>query len=509
MVRKRIALATLVVLLLSNITQPCFARSWRDLHRDDTDTFETIDTSRLIYLQQQELFYKSLVDKSAVLLMTPPSSRTSAESSPVSIAPSPSPSVYPTTTPTKIPTITPSKSPTIHPSWYPTSSPTIDPYKDNDPPQNPNPWYFNYEDTATLKRGKVALVQNVNGLFEATIQQDPWGQVSRPTNDYWNEFTDTGFGTWRSVLQVHDLSTNQCAIGQAQSPIDVLDNGATCHERHQIRSRPGNTQGTNIQKKIESNKLRLVYERRHCSNITLSACQHPDPPHADFPYGWGGFADVLHIDIKVKSEHTLSNERFDAEMQIYHLHPARRRLAAISVLIRATLDGHNYYFDEAIKAFRIEYNKNLATCQRRLKRQKKLTRDNVRSLINDEHVPIPNFVEWAKNNTAPNMQKSAKFNSDVWNPYHELLIPTIYFYRYDGSITEPPCTEFVSWWISDTPMIISLDQLEQLKIILFTNVDQNCKRTGVQHRRSVARPIQSGNNRPVWKCTSAEFGPDA
>jgi carbonic anhydrase len=452
-------------------------------------------------MQQQNLLYKSRVDPSTSLLLKRQSSTVPIDRSPTTIAPSPSPSVHPTNAPTTTPTIFPSKSPISSPSSSPTVAPTIDPYKDHIPPENPDPWYFNYDDET-----RVGLVRSGNGLFEVAAETDPWGSVSSPPNDYWNEFTDNGFGTWKHILQIYHPLTNRCATGQRQSPIDVRENGAICHERHQIRSRSGNTEGENIQKKIESNKLRLTYERRPCSNITLRECQHPDPPHADFPHGWGGFADILHIDIKVKSEHKLLNEQFDAEMQINHLHPGRRRIAAISVLIRATSTGYNYYFDEAIKAFRVEYNRNIAKCRRRLKHIRVLSRDYINT--------FPNYVDWAKNTTGLNNRYSndneniKMYDDKVWNPYHEMLIPTIYFYRYEGSLTEPPCGEFVSWWIADTPMIISFDQLEQLKTILFTNVDENCKTTGVQHDRSVARAIQDTNNRPIWRCTSSEFGPD-
>jgi carbonic anhydrase len=507
MIDRRIIVGSFVAVLLASQQLQCMGRSWRDIPVDNVH--ETIDTSLHLYMQHQEMLYKSRVDTNAAQLLTPQSPATTFQNTPSTIAPSPSPSADPTVSPTGTPTISPSEKPSVTPSWYPTIAPTIDPFKDHIPPDNPDPWYFNYEGR-TIQSGEVALVQGANGLFEVSIPQDPWGEVSLPPNYYWNEFSDNGFGPWKGVLQLHEPSKNQCTNGQTQSPIDVRENGAICRERHQIRSRPGNTQGSSIQKRIESNKLRLIYERRPCSNVTLRICQNPDPPHADFPHGWGGFADLLNIDVKIQSEHTLLNERFDAEMQIYHLHPGRRRVAAISVLIRATDDGYNYYFEEVIKAFRAEYNKNIAKCRRRLQRQQKEVVNDVRALESYSG-PIPNFIDWAKNNsgmTSPDGEHHEVFSDKIWNPYHELLIPSIYFYRYDGSLTEPPCSEFVSWWVSDKPMVISYDQLDKLKTILFTNVDESCKKTGVQYHESVARPIQNTNNRRIWKCTSAEFGPD-
>jgi carbonic anhydrase len=70
-------------------------------------------------------------------------------------------------------------------------------------------------------------------------------------------------------------------------------------------------------------------------------------------------------------------------------------------------------------------------------------------------------------------------------------------------------TEIVSWFVIDKPLTISKRQLEQMKKILFTNVDRNtCKSTAVHHANSVARPIQESGGRQVWRCTRENFIPD-
>ena len=78
-----------------------------------------------------------------------------------------------------------------------------------------------------------------------------------------------------------------------------------------------------------------------------------------------------------------------------------------------------------------------------------------------------------------------------------------------NKMNTPACTEMVSYWIADTPMKISRDQLYQMKAILFTNVNKVCKRTCVHNDdHSVARPIQPTNRRKVYRCTEDDFGPD-
>ena len=229
-------------------------------------------------------------------------------------------------------------------------------------------------------------------------------------------------------------------------------------------------------------------------------------------------ADLLSIDIKIPSEHEVEGQKYAAEMQMFHLHPLRRRIAAWSVLIQAEPgpDSYNYYFDEALKSFQSEYDKNQEMC-RQTRMQEGV---NLTALANLTAVtPELDLSRWdsaagALNGTHRHLQQQEQqqqlqfIAGSVWNPYHEMLIPSIHFWRYDGSLTEPPCGEFVSWFVADMPMIISQAQLFQMQRILFTNVDSNCRMTSVRQGRSVARPIQPSNDRDVAHCTRHDFKPD-
>jgi carbonic anhydrase len=273
--------------------------------------------------------------------------------------------------------------------------------------------------------------------------------------------------------------------------------------------------GNHVTKEIHSNKLRLLYQRRPCADLSNVDCKEPDPPYADFPNGWGGFADALHIDIKVPGEHRLSTERFDAEMQIFHIHPGRRRLPTLAVLIRAEEAGYNYYFQEALMAFQHEYDMNTAQCAIRQRRERQLISKMHGILGGGLRNDLIDFDAWAEFSTdfdRPDFEEhSEKMNRQLqssWDPHHPMLVPSIHFYRYDGSLTEPPCGEFVSWFISDVPMIIDFKQLEQMKTILFKNYDSNCRKSSVHSEHSVARPIRPTGRRPVSKCTSNDFVKD-
>jgi carbonic anhydrase len=99
-------------------------------------------------------------------------------------------------------------------------------------------------------------------------------------------------------------------------------------------------------------------------------------------------------------------------------------------------------------------------------------------------------------------------SSVKWDPFQPRIVNSIYFYGYGGSLTEPPCSEWVSWRVLDTPMQISSAQLNQMSNILFGHLDQDCKRNNVQWQNSVARPTQSLNDRELWQCTRDDYESD-
>lgn len=476
----------------------------------------------------------------------------------------------------------------------------------------------------------IALTNNMN----SNNSNSKSNKMNHPYQYYyWDEFGPDGkggFGPWKETLSTRNMrhgdnNNNQCGNVGQQSPIDVRMSGHACVETHQIRTRPGDfrinfnrttTDATtsnnnihqlnNVQLQILPSKLRIWFQRRPCPWIHNVVCAEPDPPHADFPHGWGGFADTVHVDFKFPAEHRINGQQYEGEMQIYHVHPGRKRLPVISVLMHVPDEeehqreeqtakdngvhyrrhadirgshpqhqyqlqrydnntGHNEYMQRAIDAFQYEYDTNMADCanpgiHNRLRRRRGQSAlkfgdgkqgihkrgDDINGETNgaEEEATITNrrhkdgekqedrnglrrrrrirTLEQEEYKPQPKPPKPIK-----WSPYHESLITTEYFYGYDGSLTEPPCTEIVSWFVMDEPMTISSYQLEQMKHILFTNVvggsnnkgdtddddddDDNtlsCETTSVHYQNSVARPIQETSDRQVWHCTRDNFPPD-
>lgn len=260
-----------------------------------------------------------------------------------------------------------------------------------------------------------------------------------------------------------------------------------------------------IEAQILPNKLRLKFERRPCREINLPECDEPDPPHADFPHNWGGFTDVIHVDFKIPSEHLIYGERFDAEMQIFHLHPSRRRTPTVVAMMKACFSCHNDVLQDVIDDFQITFDNHTAECATRVRRDRKMLAKAHRRLGKDVASSVDHATSWKFSTSNESPTQTTRRLQRVFTPHHEKLVPSIHFFGYEGSLTEPPCSEFVTWFITDVPMEMSFDQLEQLKRIQFNYVDPHCKKTSIHFRESNARPIQDTFGRPVWRCTPDDF----
>ena len=317
-----------------------------------------------------------------------------------------------------------------------------------------------------------------------------------------------------------------------------------------------------VEKQILPNKLRLKYWRRPPGVL------EPDPPSIDLPFGWKNFADLLHIDIKVPSEHLIEGVRYPAEFQAWYYHAKRKRIIAVVIMMDFSEDDSpNLHWEKALIELELKNEADKMECRnsqrRKLRKhhewlkemenyvesgvqdsyisksnqneQTKLNRKNKISTILDEpkHIEdsfqkrrklirersmislfdgtqeiykpaINDNYEIEANKEPP----SASSNQTRWDPLHEEMKRSPYFYGYYGSLTEPPCSEIVSWRLIDTPTRISQDQYKRMREILFNHVDKNCKRTSSHHMSSVARPLQDPMGRPIWRCTSENYDPD-
>jgi len=81
------------------------------------------------------------------------------------------------------------------------------------------------------------------------------------------------------------------------------------------------------------------------------------------------------------------------------------------------------------------------------------------------------------------------------------FLPGDFYYRYEGTLTTPPCMDNVHWRVMRTPLQISPTQLKITKYMIAAHIDENCQLA------SVGRPKTDGScevvvNRELQKLTT-------
>ena len=262
------------------------------------------------------------------------------------------------------------------------------------------------------------------------------------------------------------------------------------------------------------NKLRLSYRER------LSEQDRPLPPRADFSRNGPGIQDLLHIDLKVKSEHRLCGKQYDAEMQLFYLHSEWGNFEAVSILIEVADGEHNGHFQKILDYFQDKFDEDKDTCERKQHMARALFDDNhykrnLRSNLEDVRNKTTAREE-AVSSESSNYQRVRRRILDAfrparvpWDPLDTLLYRSIHFWSYFGSTTEPPCSENVRWRVVDVPMNISPGQYVKLQNLMFNHVDPHtCQQTSTHFQESNARPVQARSNSSVYRCRRVDYVSD-
>lgn len=272
------------------------------------------------------------------------------------------------------------------------------------------------------------------------------------------------------------------------------------------------------------NKLRLSYRERR------SEWEEPIPPGADFARNGlnSGVQDLIHIDLKVRSEHRLCGKQYDAEMQLYYLHNYGN-LEAVGVLVNGDGEERNDHFQKLLDFFQLKFDADKALCgrkqrmaralladgrDRRLRGRAALEADQVEEVEDfDEHESPLSLASVLYQNLQNRILRVVhrKAQDIRWDPLKPWdIYKSVHFWSYTGSTTEPPCFEDVKWRIVDVPMTISPLQLIQLKKLMFDHVDPTtCAKTSTHYDESNARPVQPYRGGAVYRCRRSDYASDA
>jgi len=101
--------------------------------------------------------------------------------------------------------------------------------------------------------------------------------------------------------------------------------------------------------------------------------------------------------------------------------------------------------------------------------------------------------------------KKKKKSWSIYSPFKKE-----YYYGYRGSLTAPPCSNSVNWYVMNDQEKISRKQLERIQDLITGYLDEDCQYGTYAETRggkvSVARPIQDARERGIFQCTKDNYG---
>jgi len=102
--------------------------------------------------------------------------------------------------------------------------------------------------------------------------------------------------------------------------------------------------------------------------------------------------------------------------------------------------------------------------------------------------------------TRRQLQKKKKSKIFIHSPLNKK-----YFYGYKGSLTIPPCSENVNWYIIDEPLSISTSQLSRIQYLTWNYLNKDCNfGTYAGKEGNVNRPIQEYKT-DIFNCDENDY----
>ena len=375
---------------------------------------------------------------------------------------------------------------------------------------------------------------NTKGHYNLPFNYDPFSSLG-PSQ--WHQINVTGNEWERFVGQELidlDIYGNECSSTRRPSPVNLVANGI-CVDNHEMLTRKIRDHDCNFDDltfSITPHSLRASFP------VDDTQCLRPtiDLPNG-YPYRW----HAHFIEIHIRAEHVLDGRRYDGELQMAHLgqEDQKRELSIVSVMLDSSAEEDDSKLQQYIDEWQKIANVTKESCHRRRRNEdigekrgstprvkKKITKLRgghsrpiaVEKILEGFHgystgtkpLHASDDPEHREGENGRNLQEEEDF---ILAPRRKMfpynIWPTIYFYRYRGSITYPPCSEIVSWRILDEPLLISRGQFKQLARLLVSHMNEDT----CEHNSSASptgetyRPLQQLNHKyqELTHCTANDF----
>jgi carbonic anhydrase len=346
-----------------------------------------------------------------------------------------------------------------------------------------------------------AITYNPLGSGYKPRRPDRWKEVDPNT---WPIFLDWGKQlqdprSWNKGNKCVNMSNKSYNTTHNQSPIKLMAD-KFCNDRHEMRVNDIGICQQN-EAKFYTTAYGLAVDLTSCTKMALL-------DHSRNEDQWY----LKEIVIKYPAEHTIGDQKFDAELQInfagsndgYDPKTSHKQRIAITGVLMKGKDGA---FDAELQLLLDEWDKVTAaaysSCGKTYDHTNcALKSVRVRGLEKQEKSTVTTAVLPPTDHGRKLKTTYGKFHRQCPGSYYcffNLYLHTMthFYYNYAGSLTYPPCTENVDWRILQNPLYVAPAQIEQIKKLTYMYLNSNCElaTVGVKLNNGCAvgvnRPLQS------------------